>query len=369
MSTGMRVAVVGGGVLGVSTAAHLAAGGARVTLLTEYELADGASGRSLSWLNSAGPYPAGYHRLRMLGLGRYRAFAGRAGSAAHIAFDGGLRWAAPEDLRRSFTHMREIGYPAEWLSPQDVATRVPGVDPSAVPADGAVLNPEEGWVDLPSLIDQLARDLVGAGGVVRTGAGHCRIVVDDGRVSGVRTGDGDGLAVDAALLATGAGIPATLAEFGVSIPDATSNALLVRTPPLATRLRAVVNTPRVSVRPAPGGSLVLDAGWSEDEVVRRDDGTFHVEDSTVEGLLDEASRVLDGDVDLTAASYGVGRKPVPGDGHPVLGHAPGIDGLFVTFTHSGATLGLIAGELLAEEILSGEPSPQLKAFRPDRFAV
>jgi glycine/D-amino acid oxidase-like deaminating enzyme len=174
--------------------------------------------------------------------------------------------------------------------------------------------------------------------------------------------------VDATVLATGADVPATLAELGVRIPDATSDALLVRTAPLNSRLRPVLNAPRVAVRPAPGGSLVLDAAWSEEEVVRRDDGTFEVRDSTVHDLLREASLVLEGNPELTAESYGVGRKPIPGDGHPVLGDVQEVPGLHVAFTHSGATLGLIAGELLADEIVSGHPSPLLTSFRPGRFA-
>ena len=68
---GPRVAVVGGGVLGVSTAAPRAERGARVTLLSEAGLASGASGRSLSWLNSSGRRSPQYHRLRLLGLDRY----------------------------------------------------------------------------------------------------------------------------------------------------------------------------------------------------------------------------------------------------------------------------------------------------------
>ena len=365
MNGRLRVGVIGGGVLGTSTAAALATRGADVMLLTEGELAGGASGRSLSWLNSAGPYPAEYRRLRLLGLDRYRAFAARPGSRAHIAFDGGLHWG--QGARESFARQQAVGYPAEWLSPEQVAVRVPGVDASAVPHEGAVLNPDEGWVDLPSLIDQLAADLTAAGGEVRTRAGRCTPVVAAGRVTGVRTGDGDVLRVDAVLLATGADVPATLAGLGVPLPDATSTALLVRTPPLRTRLRMVLNTPRVAVRPAPGGALALDAAWSEDEVTRRDDGGFAVRDETVQGLLREASRVLEGHPQLTAESYGAGRKPIPGDGHPVLGPVPGVAGLTVAFTHSGATLGLIAGELLAEEIVTGDPSPLLASFRLRRF--
>jgi glycine/D-amino acid oxidase-like deaminating enzyme len=56
--------------------------------------------------------------------------------------------------------------------------------------------------------------------------------------------------------------------------------------------------------------------------------------------------------DLRMGSYGVGPKPIPGDGDPILGQVPRVKDLFVAFNHSGgATLGLIAGELLADEIL------------------
>ncbi|MGY2079969.1 NAD(P)/FAD-dependent oxidoreductase [Modestobacter sp. SYSU DS0657] len=361
MGPQMQVVVVGGGALGVSAAAHLADRGARVTLVTDGELAGGASGRSLSWLNSAGAFPAEYHRLRMAGLARYRAL-----DVPWVRFDGGIRWG--DGVRESYAHHREIGYPGEWLTPDEVTDRTPGLDVAALPDDGVVLNPGEGWVDLPSLIAHLARELVAAGGRVRTSAGRCQAVVEGGRVTGVRTGAGDVVPADAVLLATGAEVPAALAELGVVVPDATSNALLVRTPPVGHALRAVLNTPRVALRPAPGGSLVMDAAWSEEEVVRRDDGSFEVRDSTVQGLLTEASRLLAGHPALTAEAIGVGRKPIPGDGHPVLGAVPGVAGLHVAFTHSGATLALIAGELLAGEITDGEPSPLLAAFRPDRFA-
>jgi glycine/D-amino acid oxidase-like deaminating enzyme len=87
----------------------------------------------------------------------------------------------------------------------------------------------------------------------------------------------------------------------------------------------------------------------------------------VQGLLDEASKVLAGNPRLTADRIGAGLKPIPGDGEPVVGAVPSIEGLYALFTHSGATLGLALGELLAEEILTGRPSPVLTSFRLDRF--
>jgi hypothetical protein len=41
----------------------------------------------------------------------------------------------------------------------------------------------------------------------------------------------------------------------------------------------------------------------------------------------------------------------------------------VAFSHSGATLGLIAGELLAGEIANGKEHALLTRFRPDRFSL
>ncbi|MDU2733491.1 MAG: FAD-dependent oxidoreductase, partial [Mixta calida] len=66
------VAVIGGGAIGVSSAVHLLRQGAQVVLITEAELCSGASGRSLSWLNSAGERAREYHALRMAGIDRYR---------------------------------------------------------------------------------------------------------------------------------------------------------------------------------------------------------------------------------------------------------------------------------------------------------
>ena len=365
-----QVAVVGGGVLGVSTAAQLARRGARVTLVTDGPLASGASGRSLSWLNSYGPRSEAYHRLRLLGLDRYRTLSSRVDCAAWLRFDGGLTWAAPGEAdghRAAFEHMRRVGYAAEWLTADEVGDRTPGVDKGAIPAEGAVFNPGEGWVDLPALVAHLAQEVTDHGGQILTGTGPAQVLVRGDRVTGVRTATGRTIAADAAVLATGPGVPSTVAELGITIPDATPVSLLVRTPPIGTTLRAVLNTPRVAVRPTPSGSLVLDSGWSEEEVVTRPDGTYEVRDSTVQGLLREASAVLEGNPTLTAESYGVGPKPIPGDGEPVLGALPGVAGYHVAFTHSGATLGLIAGELLADEIVRGEPSPLLEPFRPDRF--
>ena len=51
----------------------------------------------------------------------------------------------------------------------------------------------------------------------------------------------------------------------------------------------------------------------------------------------------------------------------MLGAVDQVPGLYVGFTHSGATLGLIAGELLAYEIVAGRAHPMLTDFNLRRF--
>jgi glycine/D-amino acid oxidase-like deaminating enzyme len=367
-----RVAVVGGGVLGASTAQQLARAGIGVVLVTEGELTNGASGRSLSWLNSAGVRSESYHRLRMAGIDRYRTVAAQHPVSDWLRFDGGLAWTAAEEtdqLRARHRHEVAHGYESHLLPPGEIAAQVPGVDPGAIPATGAVWNPGEGWVDLPSLVQFLIKDFVERGGRLVTNAGRSQVEVRDGAVSAVRTAAGERFEVDAAVLATGPAVPAMAAELGITIPDATPISALVTTKPLPHDLTAVLNTPRVSLRPAPGGALAVDADWPSDSVTEASDGGYRVPEAVVEALLAEASRVLSGHPRLEADWCGIGRKPIPGDGYPVLGRADDLAGLSLAFTHSGATLGLIAGELLADEILEGTAHPMLADFNVRRFGL
>jgi glycine/D-amino acid oxidase-like deaminating enzyme len=286
----------------------------------------------------------------MIGIDRYRTLAAVLPDAPWLRFDGGLFWG--DDAERIAAQQRKVGY----------EVRPAGAVPGVVVPTGAYVNPGEGWVDLPSLIRHLVERLHVAGGRVTADAGPARPVVDGGRVAGVRLGDGSVFAADAVVVATGAAVPDVLADFGVTVTAQDSPAALVRTRPVETSLRVVVNAPRVSLRPTPDGRLVVGAGWVDDQL-----GHGSPDDGVIRELLAEASAVLEGHPALVAEEITAGPRPMPVDDEPVLGRT-GVDGLYVAFTHSGATLGLIVGELVSEEIVSGTPHPLLDRFRAERFA-
>ncbi|WP_432346928.1 FAD-binding oxidoreductase [Shinella yambaruensis] len=364
--------IVGAGIFGVSTGVQLARRGIRVTILNDGPPANGASGRSLSWLNSARMRSEPYHRLRMAGIDRYRTLFAQRPDTDWLRFDGGLTWDADDErneIDAAYRHEVSLAYDAQRLSAGEVARVAPGVDARAITPQGAIFNPGEGWVDLPALIGVLLDEFSLLGGTLVTDQGAARVTVEGGRAVGAETATGGRFKADAVVLATGPAVPRMAAESGQLIGDDTPTALLVQTKPLAHPLRAVLNTPRVAVRPAPGGTFSLDADWAADEGLRlRPDGGYDIDEAVVDALLAEAAKVMDGNPKLEVASIGVGGKPIPGDGEPVIGALKAIPGYYVAFSHSGATLGLIVGELLAYEVATGAEHPMLATFRPERFS-
>jgi glycine/D-amino acid oxidase-like deaminating enzyme len=370
LSKGSKVVVIGGGIFGASSALHLARLGAEVTLVTEGKPGDGASGRSLSWLNSSRMRSDEYHRLRTLGIDRYRTLSAQRPGVNWLRFDGGLTWDADDEcneIAKVFAYERSLGYDAVLLAAGEVAGAIPGVDASAITKPGAIFNAGEGWVDLPSLITVLLAEFARLGGNVISDCGPASVAVTAGRASGITIADGHSIAADAVLLATGAAVPKMAAAVGKRIPDGTPISLLVKTKPIDIPLRAVLNTPRVAIRPTPTGALVLDSAWSERAVSERPDGSYGVKNWVIEKLLEEASAVLVGHPALQLDGLAMGPKPIPEDGEPVLGRLDEVPGCYLAFSHSGATLGLIVGELLAGEIMTGAPHPLLAKFRPGRF--
>ncbi|RKE84648.1 FAD-binding oxidoreductase [Rhizobium sp. AG855] len=363
--------IIGAGIFGVSTGVQLARRGIRVTILNDGPAANGASGRSLSWLNSARMRSEPYHRLRMAGIDRYRTLFAQYPDTDWLRFDGGLTWDADDagnEIAAAYRHEVSLGYDARHLAAEEVAGITPGLDARAITPQGAIFNPGEGWVDLPVLIDLLLQEFSALGGVLVTDQGAARVVVEGGRAIGAQTANGDRFEADAVVVATGSAVPKMVAESGETIGDGTPIALLVQTKPVAHPLRAVLNTPRVAVRPAPGGTFSLDADWAADEgVTLRPDGSYDIDETVVEALLAEAAKVMEGNPKLEIAAVGVGGKPIPGDGEPVIGALKAIPGYYVAFSHSGATLGLILGELLAYEVATGREHPMLATFRPERF--
>ena len=64
-----------------------------------------------------------------------------------------------------------------------------------------------------------------------------------------------------------------------------------------------------------------------------------------------------------------GFRPMPADGFPIVGFAPGRRDLYIAVMHSGVTLGALMGRLAASEILEGVTAEPLAPYRLERFGA
>ena len=64
-----------------------------------------------------------------------------------------------------------------------------------------------------------------------------------------------------------------------------------------------------------------------------------------------------------------GLRPAAPDRYPIVGWAPGLDGLMIATGHyrNGVLLGPLTGRRVAEQITTGAVSPEFAPFGPERF--
>ena len=356
MAAGPRVAVIGAGVIGTAVAAGLASRDAAVTIFEADAPGTGTSGLSFAWVNSNSKHPDGYHALNVAGMAAHHRLLARGGDA--FVPNGRLEFATEsahaEELDARIRRHAAWGYPSEWIS----TARARELEPTiAIPAEvGAVAwFPAEGhcWPD--RLIRAQLATATAGGARLRTGE---RVSAVDGRRVRLASGleEFDVVAVCAGRWTgdlVGPSVP-------MIIPAAGNAAVgyLAETGPLARRPTRVITTSAISLRPAKGNGLLLQALDL--------DGSADPGQPAADGIRRELARRLTAlipgsEPEITVR---VGQRSLPADGLPVAGFAD--RGLYLLATHSGITLGPSLGELAAREIL-GETMPDLEPYRPDRF--
>jgi len=186
-----------------------------------------------------------------------------------------------------------------------------------------------------------------------------------GRIGGVRTEFGI-IEADHVVVALGTGTQAFLAGAQIHVPLVPRPAVMVRSAPVDFALNHVLATEFGEVRQLADGSLMTPAAITHqaDAAERLDTAPLDAAEAAIARL-----RTLFPGPQITLAEAHVAYRPMPEDGLPVMG--PVGDGLYVAVMHSGITLGALAGELGAREVMEGESqdtSGWLASFRPGRFA-
>jgi D-amino-acid dehydrogenase len=409
---GPHVAVIGGGVIGLSLAYQLAADGAAVTLLDRRPTGQGASAVNAGWVcpAEATPVPAPgmvSQALRwmlrsdsplyirpsldptfvafMLRMWRYcNAADFRAGADALLRLSEGAMaaldaWA--EDgvdfemhaagLLVAFRSAARLDQRRRSLAAAEAA----GLEPRVLVGDavreqepmlldevaGGIHYPHERHLDPVSLTAGLRR---------RCAALGVTVVDDDAVIAVERRGRRVVAAqgarrrweADAFVLAAGAWSGPLARHFGTTLPVRPGTGYSVDLPALGLRSPVYLTEAKVAVTP-------LDAGL-------RLSGTmeFAGYGETVDPVRAGAIRDAPGGyfrdwAPPADATTGAGMRPMTPDGLPVIGRLGTWENAYVSSGHAmlGLTLAPTSALALSRLILRGESSPVLEPFRSDRF--
>lgn len=327
-------------------ATALRRGGAAVTVVDAGAPAGGTSGATFSWLNSCGKQPRAYHDLNVAGMQAHRALADEVPDGGWYHGGGNLEWSDDRDaLRAKVDGVLDYGYAARWLTRSQVLELEPDLSPDALPDDGIAFFPDEGWLDPGRMIGHLLGDVE----VVRDDA-VTALDVADGLVRAVVLASGRRLPADAVVNCAGPRAAEIAAFAGLTLPMRNTSGVLVSVTGAAASVARVVHAPGVHVRPDGAGRMLL-----------------HAPEHDADTALAEGRALWPGLADATVADVRTGERPIPGDGLPVLGRSTDVPNFHFAVSHSGATLCLHAGALVAGEVLGEDHADVLGPFRFERF--
>ena len=366
----MRIVVVGAGILGASTAYHLAREGADVTVVDQsYDGRATAAGAGILC-----PWPsrvddAIFYSLYAAGA-RYYAELVQA-LAEHGKSDVGYRRSGalvvstdPAELTAVEGLLRERCYDApemgavDRVSPHEAQALFPPLRP-----DFAGVHIAGGArVDGRRCAAALLRAAQRYGATIERG--EARLIASHDRLTGVGL---DSIRIDAdqVVLAAGAWAPALLRPLGLhlSIEPQRGQILHLCLPGQDTRAWPVILPPGAHYLLAFDDRIVAGA-------TRENDAGFDHR-VTAAGQMELLSHALDvapGLAGATIIETRVGFRPVGPGLRPLLGRATAIDGLLIGngLGAAGLTIGPLAGRLLADEALGRPTSLDLTPFDPLR---
>ena len=367
--------MIGGGIVGVATADHLAEAGVGGVVLLEREhgLGLGSTGRCAGGFRHQFSSEVNV-RLSLESVRMIRTFTATHGLPLDVHVDGYLFLsrddATWEGYRAAAAMQRRLGARVELLDAAACTELVPGLAVDDVV--GATFGPDDGIADPSGLVNGYAPLARRAGVTIVTGVTVTALSTsaDGGRVTGVETSAG---AIASPLVCVAAGVwsRALCATAGVELPVEPHPRQLAQTTDFAGRpaqRTLVVDTSTMFFFHREGTGVLMGLPPT------RDDATFSTAPDPAflaDELLPVAVRVLPAVEAAGLATTWVGLYEMTPDHHPLIGRIQAVDGLLVATGYSGHGFqhGPITGRLLAEIATTGAArTVDIHALRPERFA-
>jgi sarcosine oxidase subunit beta len=368
------VVVIGGGVVGASTAFHLTGLGVRrVVLVERRHLAAGASGKSgalvrLHYTNET------ESRLAWESLKVFRDFDAVVGGDCGFEAVGFVQ-IVPRGFEAALAHnvevQRRMGVRTERLAAADLPRVLPGCRTDDV--GGAAWEADSGFADPVATTYALAEAARRRGATILTGCPATAIAVEHGRVTGVATTAGR-ISAPVVVAAPGAWSAPLLDPLGLDLPLAPHRVqvAIFRWPPgFGHRHPSVIDAVHRSwFRPEGRAATLIgvELGVRHADPDRFPEG---VDEACVAVGREKLAARLPVFADASMRGGWAGMIMMSGDGRPIIDQVPSVGGLYVMLGDSGTSFKTAPaiGRCLAEWIVHGKPhTADLGPFRSTRFA-
>jgi glycine oxidase len=265
------------------------------------------------------------------------------------------------ELRRRHDLHGELGLEARWLRGSECRRLEPGL---ATGVAGGFEAPGEAEID-PRALMRALRAACARAGVRVLEVAAAELLVSGGRAQGVRTADGERIAAEVVLAATGArlGGPPLPEEARPPVRPVKGEILRLRARAGEMPCERIIASERVYLVPRAGGEVVVGA------TVEDRGFDLRVTAGGVFELLREAYRALPEIAELELVESAAGLRPATPDNAPVVG-GTAIEGLMVAGGHhrNGILLTPLTADAIGAEIAGDEVPGVVRALTPERFA-
>jgi len=362
------VIVIGAGVVGAATAYALTEAEAQVTVLDGGQVAAGTSAATFAVDITRTKTPRTLFELSLASAREHASLQRRWTSSRWLHQAASLEWERTErDRQRVRDRVRRMhtwGYPAQWMSSQQVRDFEPALTLPTGEAAEVAYYPDGAWYEPPVLARALLKWAQQRRASMHVNDPVTAIATGNGRISEVTTAAGRRLSADVVVNCAGPQAADIAALGGAELPLRQVPGLVVTTTPAPTGLRAILCAADLNLRPHRGDRVVLHSWLLDGELGERPEPARRL--ALAQHLLHRAQALLPGLAPAVVQSALVGVRPVPLDGLPVVGFLPDVDNLYVVVSHSAVHLAPVLGRLAASEI-SGVRLERLDPFRPTRF--
>ena len=363
--------IIGGGIVGVSTAFHLCRQGCRVLVLERRFVAAEATGRSSGLVRMHYDLET-ESRLAWASFDYFRNWRERVGGECGFTRTGFLQIVAPthnEQLRANVAMHQRIGIPSRLVTADDVKRLAP--DFATDDFELAAYEPESGYADPSSTAASLMTAARERGARLIQDCQVSQIKLAGGRVMGVETNRGD-FSAPVVLNAAGAWAAGVGRMVGVELPIDTwwhEVALIRRPPAIPSHPTVIDDSLFLYFRPETGGLTLVALEDGSQFGEPPDSDADHVTPGFVERAVERLCRRVPG---MDAGSLKTAYRACDGitpDQRPILDQA-GPDGFYVAcgFSGTGFKLGPAVGACMAELILDGRATTvDISPFTLRRF--